>query len=61
MSQLNSVIDTIKDTKNTILKSLVTDKQFLTPLQDIVNAEATLAKNFVKSFEDFVGKFNVAK
>ena len=60
MSQINTLIDTIKDTKSTILKTFVTDKQFLTPLQDIVNAEAALAKNFVKTVEDFATKFKVA-
>lgn len=57
MQQFNTLIDTIKDTKNNVLKTLVTEKQYLTPMQDIVNAEAALAKSFVKSFEDFVAKF----
>ena len=57
MQQFNTLIDTIKDTKNNVLKTLVTEKQYLTPMQDIVNAEAALAKNFVKSIEDFVAKF----
>lgn len=61
MSQFNTLIDTIKDTKTNVLKTFVTEKQFLTPLQDMVNAEAALAKSFVKSIEDFAAKFKVSQ
>ena len=61
MTQLNTFIDTIKDTKGTFLKTYVQDKQIREPLQAIVDAEAALAKQFTKAMEDFVSKFKEFK
>lgn len=61
MTQINTTIDTIKDAKTTALKTFVTDESIRKPLQAMVDAEATLAKNIMKSFEDFSTKFNLAK
>ena len=55
-----TAIDTIKDAKDTVLKSLVTDETFRKPLQAMIDAEAQLAKATVKSIEDMVAKFKVA-
>jgi hypothetical protein len=55
-----NAIDTIKDAKATVLKTLVTDETFRKPLQAMVDAEAQLAKATVKSIEEMVAKFKVA-
>lgn len=55
-----TAIDTIKDAKATVLKSLVTDETFRKPLQAMIDAEAQLAKATVKSIEDMVAKFKMA-
>jgi hypothetical protein len=57
MTQLNTIIDTVKDSKGTFLKTFVQDNQIRKPLQAIVDAEAELAKLFAKSVEDFASKF----
>lgn len=61
MTQITTAIDTIKDAKTTALKTFVTDESIRKPLQAMVDAEATLAKNIMKSFEDFATKFTLAK
>ena len=55
-----TAIDSIKDIKTNVLKTLVTEQSFLKPLQAMVDAEAALAKATVKTFEDLVGKFKLA-
>ena len=59
LSQVNTFIDTVKNTKSTVIKTLVTDKTFSAPLQAMVDAEAQLAKATVTAFEDLVAKFKV--
>lgn len=61
MTQLNTFIDTIKESKGTFLKTFVQDNQIRKPLQAIVDAEAELAKLFTKSVEDFASKFQAYK
>ena len=60
MQQAEMVIDTVKDAKTTMLKTVVTDESFRKPLQAMVDAEAQLAKAFVKSTTEFFGKFKTA-
>ena len=55
-----NAIDTIKSAKSTALNTSVTDKTFSKPLQEMIDAEAALAKATVKAIEDFVSKFKVA-
>jgi hypothetical protein len=43
-----------------MLKTVVTDESFRKPLQAMVDAEAQLAKAFVKSTNEFFGKFKTA-
>lgn len=58
-AQATSFIDTIKTTKETIIKSLVTDKTFSEPLQAMVEAEAKLAKATVTAIDEMIAKFKV--
>lgn len=60
MQQAEIVIDTVKDAKTTMLKTVVTDESFRKPLQAMVDAEAQLAKALVKSTNEFFGKFKTA-
>lgn len=60
MTQFNTAIDTIKDAKTNALKTFVTDESFRKPLQAMVEAEATLAKNMAKAFQDALSKFKTA-
>lgn len=60
MQQAEMVIDTVKDIKTNVLKTVVTDESFRKPLQAMVDAEAQLAKAYVKTVTDFAGKFKTA-
>lgn len=60
LSQVNTFIDTLKDTKATIINSLVTDKTFNAPLQAMVEAEAQFAKATITAIDELVAKFKVA-
>lgn len=60
MTQLNIFIDTIADAKSTFLKTFIQDAQFRKPLQAIVDAEATLSKEILKSLTDTASKFKGA-
>lgn len=60
MQQAEMVIDTVKDMKTNVLKTVVTDESFRKPLQAMVDAEAQLAKAYVKTVTEFAGKFKTA-
>jgi hypothetical protein len=60
MTQINTAIDSIKDAKTTALKTFVTDESIRKPLQAMVDAEAALAKNVAKAFQDAFSKFKPA-
>ena len=55
-----TAIDSIKDIKTNVLKTLVTEQSFLKPLQAMVDAEAQLAKAAVSAMEEFFSKFKAA-
>lgn len=60
MQQAEMVIDTVKDMKTNVLKTVVTDESFRKPLQAMIDAEAQLAKAYVKTVTDFAGKIKTA-
>lgn len=59
LAYATSFIDTIKSTKETIIKTLVTEKTFSEPLQAMVEAEAKLAKATLTAMDEMIAKFKV--
>ena len=56
MQQLNTIIDTVTDAKTNALKTIVTEESFRKPLQEMVNAENSLAKATVSHVNDMFAK-----